>query len=525
MDRKTLTDGPKVPASWVGDQFDATADDLHSHARQSLGGCISGLLPNLATEMVSVGEAYFNGDRLRLNAAAAIDVAGVTRPTGTEVAWLAVLASYTTAGTDTVTDREGVTYTLCIDDSIIIALSRGVDAANEAAAVRPAPPEGSIVLCDILLDATSAVADLDTSASRRPLCPDDDLQEQIDQLSRTVNQIAATALLAASSPNKGPTPSATSTSSLVIDATWAAGAVPGGAPAVDGYRFRWRQAGENWSTGRTVTLTDVLETSFTVPDGDSDVLMQVAAGNTNGYGAWSDDGTIDSGDIVTDPPLRTLRFDSTGDHSGTWEWRRATRARVTVRAGAGGDGTDGAMGADGAEAVATGPWRTWSVRCSDTNDQYSYVSFENVILASEPGVFPSCTAEGFTYQVATNVSAPYTLWDDGSSGAQGTPGTPGSAGVNSTLDIPARSVDRTATGGAGGAGGDGGAGGAGGSGPNGQGVAGGAGGEGEDGSDGQNLVFDVTGLNFGDAFSLTVGAGGAGSPGGADGLVTIVPMA
>ena len=142
MDRKTIVDGPKTPAAWVTDTFDGAADDLHSHARQALGGCISGLLPSLGTETVSPGEAYFNGDRLRLNAAAPIDVDGVTRPTGTKVAWLAVLASYTTEGTDTVTDRDGVTRTLCIDDSIIIVLSawrrRCVDGGGSA----PGPAGG-----------------------------------------------------------------------------------------------------------------------------------------------------------------------------------------------------------------------------------------------------------------------------------------------------------------------------------------------------------------------------------------------
>ena len=145
----------------------------------------------------------------------------------------------------TVTDDAGVQYVRSTDDSIAITLARGANAASETAAVKPTPPTGSIVLCDILLDRTTAVGSLDGDPSRRPLCPDDDLQAQIDQLGETVNDIAAAALVAASSPNKGPTPSATSTTALVIDATWSAGSVPSGAPAIDGYKLAmaaaWRE--------------------------------------------------------------------------------------------------------------------------------------------------------------------------------------------------------------------------------------------------------------------------------------------
>ena len=78
---------------------------------------------------------------------------------------MTVLASYATAGSETVSDIDGVQHTLFVEDSIIISLSRGADANNEAAAVKPTAPTGSIVLCDILLDRTTAVGSL----GRRPV--------------------------------------------------------------------------------------------------------------------------------------------------------------------------------------------------------------------------------------------------------------------------------------------------------------------------------------------------------------------
>ena len=132
----------------------------------ALEGCIAGLTPTAAQTHVTPGEAYVNGNRLRLRANRAIDLAGLTRPTGNRVAWVTVLASYTTESDMTVTDDHGTQHTLFQNDGIIISLSRGTD-ASQSAAVKPTIPEGSIALCDILLDRTTAVG----SSGRRPVTP------------------------------------------------------------------------------------------------------------------------------------------------------------------------------------------------------------------------------------------------------------------------------------------------------------------------------------------------------------------
>ena len=136
-------------------------------------------------------------------------------------------------------------------------------------------------------------------------------------------------------PDKGPTPTATSTDALQIDATWAVGTVPTSAPAITAAQLRWRKAGENWADNRTITLGNVQAHSFDVPDADSDIQMQVAYRNTNGFGAWSDTGTIAAGDIVSGPPLMARTFNTAGAHSFTWPYPQATRARVALQGGAG----------------------------------------------------------------------------------------------------------------------------------------------------------------------------------------------
>ena len=214
---------------------------------------------------------------------------------------MTVLASYTTESDMTVTDDQGVPSTSCSRTTASSSsLLRGTD-ASQSAAVKPTIPEGSIALCDILLDRTTAVGSLDGDQSRRPKCPPDELREEDELLWDAIRAIQATLAATLQSPDKGPTPSATSTDALQVDATWAAGTVPTGAPAIDKAKFRQRQAGENWADSRTTTLGDVQEYSFDVPDADSDVQMQVQYGNENGFGAWSNTGTIDAGDIEDAP--------------------------------------------------------------------------------------------------------------------------------------------------------------------------------------------------------------------------------
>ena len=283
MDQPNYVEGPFLRAEWLEKFKDGAADQLSSTAMHALEGCITGLTPNAAQTHVTPGEAYVNGNRLRLRANEAIGLAGLTRPTGNRVAWVTVLASYTTESDMTVTDDQGVQHVLFQNDGIIISLLRGTD-ASQSAAVKPTIPEGSIALCDILLDRTTAVGSLDGDQSRRPKCPPDELREEDELLWDAIRSIQATLAATLQSPDKGPTPSATSTDALQVDATWAAGTVPTGAPAIDKAKFRWRQAGENWADSRTNTLGNVQEYSFDVPDADSDVQMQIQYGNTTGLG-------------------------------------------------------------------------------------------------------------------------------------------------------------------------------------------------------------------------------------------------
>ena len=333
MDRKTIVDGPKTPAAWVTDTFDGAADDLNSHARHALDGCLSGLILNAAQTHVQPGEAFLSGNRLRLRAAEAVDLAGVTRPTGTDVAWVAVLASYATDGSQTVTDRDGVQHVLCVNDGIRITLSRGVDAASQSAAVKPTVPVGAIVLLDLLLDAATAVGSLTSDPARRPQCPDDELRSESDLQWDAIRALQNALAVAVQVPDKGPTPTATSTVSLRVDASWAAGSVGVGVQVIHSYRFRWRQEGEDWSASRTTTLEDVRVIMVTVPDDNDAIEMQVQVGNGNGFGPWSDTGTLAAADI-TGPPLLPNRGPTPAATSTTSLEVDATWAAGTVPGGA-----------------------------------------------------------------------------------------------------------------------------------------------------------------------------------------------
>ena len=254
---------------------------------------------------------------------------------------MTVLASYTTDSDMTVTDDQGVQHVLFVRTTgIIISLSRGTD-ASQSAAVKPTIPDGSIALCDILLDRTTAVGSLDGDQSRRPKCPPDELREEgrpaMGRNPRVAGHSSSDELAIAR--QRAGRPDATSTDSLQVDATWAAGtdARPAHQPSTKS-KFRWRQAGENWADSRTTTLGDVQEYSFDVPDADSDVQMQVQYGNENGFGEWSDTGTIDAGDIAgpprADDARRTTR--RAAHSSDVAEYPQSTRARVTITGGSGG---------------------------------------------------------------------------------------------------------------------------------------------------------------------------------------------
>ena len=593
MDKKTFVTGPTLKAEWLRDFTDAAADQLSSTARHALDGCVFGLTPTAAQTHVQEGEAYIGGNRLRLRANHAIDIAGLTRPTGTQVAWVTVLASYTTDGNLTVTDDQGVQHVLCVDDGIIISLSRGADAANKAAAVKPSVPTGSIVLCDILLDASTAVGSLDGDPSRRPQCPDDELRTESDLQWDAIRALQATQAASLQSPNKGPTPTATSTVALRIDATWAVGTVDAGVPAITKAKFRWRQSGENWADNRTIALGDVQARNFTVPDADSDVQMQVQYGNGNGFGVWSDTGTI-TADNIFDPPALTART-FTADTTYAWPYPQSQRARLmltggsgaggaggsggggavgltvnggggagggpnggggggaTTRAGRqgedGGDATAGAEGGDGATNGSNGGAGVGTAQ--DGND--------GTLLGGGGGDGSPGSGGGGAGVGGGGGGGGPNGGDGGDagghesggagvggsgnggggegqglSGGGGGGGGQGSPGAASRVVIDARSFDSSATGGDGGSGGGGGGGGhrtqgdgddgadatsSGGGGSGGAGGPGGttsagdggSGGAGAAGDSGQQVIVDVSGLQVGDSFTITIGGGGNGS--------------
>ena len=563
MDRKTLVDGPKVPAAWVGDGFDAVADQLSSTARHALGGCVFGLTPDLTTSTVRPGEAYHEGNRLRLRAAEDIDIAGLTRPSGSEVAWVAIFASYATDGSLTVTDNQGVQHVLCVNDGIVISVERGIDAADRASAIKPAIPSGSIVLCDILLDATTAVSGLTGDKARRTQCPDDRLLVRLDGLAATVDAIAAAALQAAAAPNKGPTPAATSTVSLRIDATWAAGSVPSGAPAINRYQLRWAQAGENWTAARTIDLLNVRMAMFSVPDANSDVEMEVSAGNSNGFGAWSDTGTIDAGDIASGPPLMTRTF--VADEDWSWPYSQTGRARVTLHGGDGGDGggggrggrgnTSGARNSGGKGGGLDGGIQGSTINEADGGDGTNRGGGGGGAAGNGLGFGGDGGNGGGSGGSATGTAVSgggggggggpaggdggagsYSPGYDVSSvgGGGGGGGEQGESGSASSIVVATRGVSQSAAGGAGGSGGGGGggghaasdghdgddggdgAGGAGGTATDRPGIGsdGGQGGAGGAGIEGTERIVDIVGLQEGDAVELVIGTGGSGGVGG-----------
>ena len=609
MDKTTTVDGPKTPASHVNSIQNRAQSDFSSNARHSLEGCLFGLTPNSAQTHVQPGEAYVAGNRLRLRAAEAIDLAGLTRPTGSQVAWVTVLASYATANSETVSDINGVQYTLFVDDSIIISLARGANADSQAAAVKPTVPTGSIVLCDILLDAATAVGSLTGDPSRRPKCPDDALNEEDDKIWDALRAIQATLAAGLQAPEKGPTPAATSTESLQVDATWAAGTVPTGAPAITGAKFRWSAVGENFSDARTTTLGNVRAYSFDVPDADSDIRMQVQYGNSNGFGPWSDEGTIDAGDIADPPALVARTFTTT--QNWDWPWPQATRARVESRGGGGGDGgggggggggigsTSGASGAGGAggggvggdgydgggggggggdgggggggggagalggAGAGTGTAGTAGTTAGTAGTGAGGAGGGRSGGGGAGGAVGVATGGGTGGGTGGNGGGSGGAGSGGGggggggggpnggnggaggtgSGGDGGGGGGGAQGIDGTASrvvVDGIGADQSAAGGAGGSGGGGGggaeitvgspgspggngagaAGGAAGAGSTAAGtvrVDGGAGGAGGSGNAGAQAIGDMSGLQVGHTFAITVGAGGAGGQGGGAG--------
>ena len=609
MDKPTYVNGPSADAETVADFRDAAASDLDSVRAFAAEGCISGLIPDLAASTVGVGEVIVGGNRARARAAVSIDLAGVTRPASGQFRWVAITAAYstTTVGGTLTELPSGTQHAAEVQDSIILALVEGVatTTGDSDDAVRPTAPVGTANLCDLLIDHDTAYGSLpaaNISDTRRTKCPHDRLQDQIDRLSATQDTIATTAEAAAAKPDKGPTPSATSTESLQVDGTWAAGSVPTGAPAITQSRLRWRQTGDNWAISRTTTFTSVISAhSFTVPDADSDVQIQVAYANDNGFGEWSDTGTIAAGDIVSGPPLTAKSFTTT--QNWDWPWPQASRARVEASGGTGGGGGGGGSGGGGSGGTVGGGGDGGSGGGGAGEDGYNggggggggsdggggggggsdsistvgsggAASGSGTAGAAGTGVAAAGAGAGGGRSGGgggggAGAGAPGTggggggrgggggggngggggggggpTGGNGGSGGSGTVGDGGGGGGGeqgadgglTRVTVSTRNVNISAAGAAGGSGGGGGggaentAGGAGsagtssgGGGAGGAGgavavgTAGGAGGAGAAGVSGQQLVNDISGLQVGDTFAITVGAGGTGGQGGGAG--------
>ena len=621
MDKPTYVNGPSADAETVADFRDAAASDLDSVRAFAAEGCISGLIPDLAASTVGVGEVIVGGNRARARAAVSIDLAGVTRPASGQFRWVAITAAYstTTVGGTLTELPSGTQHAAEVQDSIILALVEGVatTTGDSDDAVRPTAPVGTANLCDLLIDHDTAYGSLpaaNISDTRRTKCPHDRLQDQIDRLSATQDTIATTAEAAAAKPDKGPTPSATSTESLQVDGTWAAGSVPTGAPAITQSRLRWRQTGDNWAISRTTTFTSVTRAhSFTVPDADSDVQIQVAYANDNGFGEWSDTGTIAASDIVSGPPLTAMTF--TTSQNWNWPWPQASRARVAMSGAAGGGGGSGGGGGGGGGGSGSAGGAGGSGGGTAGTARYNAGGGGGGGpdgggggggggrggsgggggggAGAGAGSGGSTGTDGSTTSDGSNVDGSGGPGGagagrsggggggggggDGGSGGSGGGGGGGSTGAGggggggggpgggdggdgsggaagdgggggggeqgadgglTRVTVSTRSVNISAAGGAGGSGGGGGggaeatvggagsagtssggggAGGAGSAGGAGTDATGGAGGAGAAGVSGEQLVNDISGLQVGDTFAITVGAGGAGGQGGGAG--------
>ena len=568
MDQLTVVNGPVYDANYGSDPQEAAASDLKSHAEHILPGCGAGLIPSLANSNVSPGEAYHQGNRMRLRTAESIDLAGITRPAANRVAWVAVTASYTTTGSETVTDDQGAQHTFRVRDGIVLGLSRGADAADKSAAVRPDPPTGAIVLCDVLFDPATAIASLTSSTDRRPVCLDDKLALQITQLQASLRQrivtdtalearIAALESVPAVPPDTAPAtmaaPAGASTDALEID--WTGAAPNNGGQTILEYALQWRQKGSGWSVQREIDGLSSASASHTVPDADLDVEARMRARNSIGWGVWGAVGTIDAADISDPPALVARTF--TADTTYTWEYPQSSRARVEMQGGAGGDGGGGAGGGGGAQTGGGanggdggGPSGGSGGTATDNpgdggarsgggggtgygggirgaggdggNEGGSGGSAGGGSAGAGGGGGGPDGGDG-----GVGGSGPY----EGAGGGGGG-GEQGEDGELTSISISALGVDQSANGGSGGSGGGGGAGGeflnggAGSDGGDGNGAAGGsgaavgvrsnggAGGSGDAGADGTLVVIDVSGLQVGHVFTIVVGAGGDGGEGG-----------
>ena len=145
MDRRATPAGRFAQPNWWSDNDDGAESDISSVALRTSNGCIEGLVPNLALSVLTPGEAWWEGQRIRVRTAVPLDIAGQARPPSGQVAWLSVAASYAVERVGEVVDDDGVTQAERTLDGATVALLRGANAANQAAAVRPPIPDGSII--------------------------------------------------------------------------------------------------------------------------------------------------------------------------------------------------------------------------------------------------------------------------------------------------------------------------------------------------------------------------------------------
>ena len=328
MDLRNTPDGAIAESGDWEDLRDAAADQMTSTAKHALEGCIFGLTPNAAQTHVQPGEAYVDGNRLRLRADEAIDIAGLTRPTGSMVAWVTVLASYATETSGTVTDDAGVQYVRLTNDSIIITLARGANAASEAAAVKPSIPNGSIVLCDILLDRTTAVGSLDGDPSRRPQCPDDDLQRNRRRTVGDAHRRAAGDTGAASlqTPTRDrrhrphrPTRWRSWRRGRQVRCRAARRPSTLPLPMAAG----WREL----EHGRTFTLATCGPTRSRCPTRTTTCRCRWPPATATASARGPTSGTIDAADIEAPPALMARTF-TADDGPGAWPYPQSTRAHA-----------------------------------------------------------------------------------------------------------------------------------------------------------------------------------------------------
>lgn len=469
MDRRNVVAGPFAIADDWNHNLDAAADDLRSQARYGHEGCISGLAVDRSASVVTPGEAYVDGQRIRVRSAAPIDLAGVARPASGQFAWVAVAASYATETSGTLTDANGVQHDELVSDAATIRVVRGADAASANAAVRPAVRYGEIVLSDILFDHGTAIAALSTvSESRRPLCEIDRQRTEIDELWRLLRATLRTPAAPAA-----PTGSSTAAQSI----TWAWVAPSQGGSAIDRYQLQWRRTGEQWVAGNVIETTARTVTHL-VADGTVDHMARVRAHNDGGWGEWGAEGTITGAAIQDAPPAVQRRF--TASQNFAWPWPLHTRASIVVHGAAGGGGGGGRGG---------------------EHSQHVNPSPGNAGMNGVAGGTSSVAVKGSTYRANGGAAGP-----GGGGGAAASGAARGADGADGMNQSPP----------------GGGAGGRGGLGQHLSGVPaagrGGDGGDGGDGALGGTVTVTISGLMLNDVLVITVGRPGAGGAKGDGGI-------